>query len=245
MRFSVARFLRLHCKKSCRRYRESGCAHRRLVRLSRRFDERCAGHPDRFTEIAFKEAFLSQTKSARGFEVHPKIKRLFGIREEMATGKRRLDWGAAEALAFASLLADGINIRLSGQDSGRGTFSHRHSVLRDFNDGRTHEPLNYIASDQGRYEVIDSPLSEAGVLGFEFGYSLDMPDSLVIWEAQFGDFANGAQVIIDQFIASSEDKWSRLSGLVLLLPHGFEGQGPEHCSSRAISGMCRGHYAGL
>jgi 2-oxoglutarate dehydrogenase E1 component len=187
-----------------------------------------------------KKLLLSQTHVPDDFEPHPKILRLFSVREDMAKEKRALDWGAGEALAFASLLVEGVNIRLSGQDSGRGTFSHRHSVLRDYQDGRTHVPLQKIRPDQGTYEVVDSPLSEAGVLGFEFGYSLDTPDSLVIWEAQFGDFANGAQVIIDQFIASSEDKWSRLSGLALLLPHGFEGQGPEHSSARLerFLGLC-------
>ena len=199
--------------------------------------------PEALTGVAksrLKKLMLAQTKTPDDFSEHPKIKRLFGIREDMAKGKRALDWGAAEALAFASLLADGTGIRLSGQDSGRGTFSHRHSVLRDFENGIAYIPLNHLGVDQAQYEVIDSPLSEAAVLGFEFGYSLDMPESLVIWEAQFGDFANGAQVIIDQFIASSEEKWARLSGLVLMLPHGFEGQGPEHSSARLerFLGLC-------
>jgi len=166
------------------------------------------------------------------FTPHPKLARLNENRYAMAEGQQDLDWGAAESLAFASLLADNVDVRLSGQDCGRGTFSHRHSVLHDCNTGEVFIPLNNLASRQGHFEVIDSSLSESGVLGFEFGYSLDTPNQLVIWEAQFGDFANGAQVIIDQFISSSEDKWDRLSGLVMLLPHGFEGQGPEHSSAR-------------
>jgi 2-oxoglutarate dehydrogenase E1 component len=137
-----------------------------------------------------------------------------------------------EALAFGSLLAQGVRVRLSGQDSRRGTFSHRHSVLFDHETGREYTPLAHVRDKQGVFEVRDSPLSEAGVLGFEYGYSLDMPEGLVLWEAQFGDFVNAAQVIIDQFLSSSEAKWNRVSGLTLLLPHGMEGQGPEHSSAR-------------
>jgi len=143
-----------------------------------------------------------------------------------------LDWSAAESLAFATLASEGIRIRLSGQDGGRGTFSQRHAVLHDYQDGNEYVPLQHIARDQAPVEIIDSPLSEAGVLGFEYGYSLDCPGGLVLWEAQFGDFSNAAQVIIDQFITTAEEKWRRLSGLVLLLPHGFEGMGPEHSSAR-------------
>src|SRR5206468_5810839 len=129
-------------------------------------------------------------------------------------------------------LAQGTRVRLSGQDARRGTFSHRHSVVIDYHDGHEYTPLENVGEGQGTFEIRDSPLSEAGVLGFEYGYSLDMPEGLVIWEAQFGDFVNAAQVIIDQFLCSSEAKWNRVSGLVLLLPHGMEGQGPEHSSAR-------------
>ncbi len=150
----------------------------------------------------------------------------------MARGTRPIDWSAAEALAFASLAVQGIRVRLSGQDSARGTFSHRHAVLRDYHDGHAYVPLQHLQRGQAPVEIINSPLSETGVLGFEYGYSLDYPEALTLWEAQFGDFVNAAQVIIDQFITSAEEKWRRLSGLVLLLPHGFEGMGPEHSSAR-------------
>jgi 2-oxoglutarate dehydrogenase E1 component len=150
----------------------------------------------------------------------------------MGKGERPIDWGMAELLAYGSLLHQGVNVRMSGQDCSRGTFSHRHAIITDIKTGREHLVLGQLHHDQGLCRIFDSPLSEAGVLGFEFGYSLDYPDSLVLWEAQFGDFGNGAQVIIDQFIVASEDKWRRLSGIVLLLPHGYEGQGPEHSSAR-------------
>jgi 2-oxoglutarate dehydrogenase E1 component len=164
--------------------------------------------------------------------VHRKIARLLERRAAMARGEEPLDWGMAELLAYASLLIEGTNVRLSGQDSGRGTFSHRHALLADVESGDEYMPLSNLDPEQGECRIYDSPLSEAGVLGFEFGYSLDFPDALVVWEAQFGDFANGAQVIIDQFISTCEDKWNRLSGLVMFLPHGYEGQGPEHSSAR-------------
>jgi 2-oxoglutarate dehydrogenase E1 component len=150
----------------------------------------------------------------------------------MAEGKQALDWSTAEALALASLSVDGYRIRLTGQDTARGTFSQRHAVLHDVEDGRTYVPLRHLATDQAPVDIINSPLSEAGCLGFEYGYSLDYPDALVAWEAQFGDFWNVGQVIIDQFLISAEEKWRRLSGITLLLPHGFEGQGPEHSSAR-------------
>ena len=166
------------------------------------------------------------------FKAHPKIGRMLDQRREMAAGNRPLDWSAGEALAFATLLTEGAHVRLSGQDSARGTFSHRHAELHDHEDGHVHTPLQHLDESQAPFSVYNSPLSEIAVLGFDWGYSLDTPGALVIWEAQFGDFANVAQVIVDQFISSAEQKWSRLSGLVLLLPHGFEGQGPEHSSAR-------------
>ncbi|RMH41599.1 MAG: 2-oxoglutarate dehydrogenase E1 component [Deltaproteobacteria bacterium] len=167
-----------------------------------------------------------------GFALNRKLQRLFEQRREMARGERAVDWAMAELLAFGSLLIDGVNVRLSGQDSSRGTFSQRHAVVTDQETGAEFTPLAHMTDSQGDFCVYDSPLSEAGVLGFEFGYSLDYPDALVMWEAQFGDFVNGAQVHLDVFISSCEDKWDRLSGLVMLLPHGFEGQGPEHSSAR-------------
>lgn len=166
-----------------------------------------------------------------GFHRHPRLERFVKKREKMITGETPLDWSAAEALAMASLATDGVRVRLSGQDSARGTFSHRHAVLHDVENGATYEPLQHLAAGQAPVEVFNSPLSEAAVVGFDYGYSLDCPDGLVMWEAQFGDFVNAAQVYIDQFIISGEDKRRRLSGLVLLLPHGFEGQGPEHSSA--------------
>ncbi len=150
----------------------------------------------------------------------------------MAQGKLPLDWGAGEALAFATLSLEGHRVRLHGQDAERGTFGHRHAVIHDVENGRTYMPMAHLSSDQAPIEILNSCLCETGVLGYEYGYSLDTPDGLICWEAQFGDFVNVAQVIIDQFIVSAEDKWNRLSGLVLLLPHGFEGAGPEHSSAR-------------
>ena len=167
-----------------------------------------------------------------GVEAHRTIKRLFKTRAKMAAGEQALDWGFAESLAFGSLLSEGTNIRLTGQDSIRGTFSHRHAAVFDTTTGQKYWPARHLNEDQGTFEVANSSLSETAILGFEYGYSLDSPDCLVGWEAQFGDFVNGAQVIIDQFINSGEDKWDRLSGLVMLLPHGYEGQGPEHSSAR-------------
>jgi 2-oxoglutarate dehydrogenase E1 component len=167
------------------------------------------------------------------FQPHRKIKRFLANREEMAERQRPLDWATAEALAFGTLAYEGHRVRLSGQDSGRGTFSQRNGVLHDARgNGQTYVPLQHVAPGQASVELINSPLSEVGVVGFEYGYSLDTPDGLTLWEAQFGDFCNAAQVMIDQFISSAEDKWRRLSGMVLLLPHGFEGQGPEHSSAR-------------
>jgi 2-oxoglutarate dehydrogenase E1 component len=166
------------------------------------------------------------------FHRHPMLQRFVKKREEMAAGKIPLDWSAGEALALATLATDGVPIRLTGQDSARGTFGHRHAILYDHETGEAYVPLRHLAENQAPVEIYNSPLSEAGVLGFEYGYSLDYPETLVLWEAQFGDFINAAQVIIDQFIVGAEDKWRRLSGLFLLLPHGYDGQGPEHSSAR-------------
>ncbi|MDX2167973.1 MAG: 2-oxoglutarate dehydrogenase E1 component, partial [Deltaproteobacteria bacterium] len=166
------------------------------------------------------------------FDVHPKVRKLYDERAAAVRTGSGIDWATAEMLAFGSLLREGTNIRLAGQDSGRGTFSHRHAVLTDRTTAERYVPLAHLADDQGWFQVFDTMLSEAAVLGFEYGFSSADPRNLVLWEAQFGDFANGAQVIIDQFIASAESKWQRMSGLVMLLPHGYEGQGPEHSSAR-------------
>ncbi len=172
------------------------------------------------------------TEAPQNFTIHPTVARVFkGWRQEVEEHKP-VNWPFAELLAFGSLLVEGVPVRLSGQDSRRGTFSQRHAVIYDARTGEPYSPLNHLSPDQAPFQVYDSLLSEAAVLGFEFGYSLDAPGTLVLWEAQFGDFGNGAQVIIDQFIASSESKWQRDSGVVMLLPHGYEGQGPEHSSAR-------------
>ncbi|MGA8539105.1 MAG: 2-oxoglutarate dehydrogenase E1 component [Terriglobales bacterium] len=172
------------------------------------------------------------TTYPEGFHIHPKVKKLLEQRQEMGTGKKAVDYGMAEALAFASLVKHGIPVRLSGQDSRRATFNQRHSVLIDTEDESEYVPLRHIAPGQASCDIYNSTLSEAGVMGFEYGYSRDYPEALVLWEAQFGDFANVAQAVIDQFVCAGEDKWNLLSGLVLLLPHGYEGQGPEHSSAR-------------
>src|SRR5208282_384870 len=165
------------------------------------------------------------------FHLHRTLNRfLENRRKSMETGTG-IDWATSEALAFCSLLLDGHRVRLSGQDSERGTFSQRHSVLHDQETDQRYTPFNHLTEGQGRFEVINSMLSEEAVLGFEYGYSAAEPNALTLWEAQFGDFANGAQVVFDQFISSSERKWLRMSGLVCLLPHGYEGQGPEHSSA--------------
>jgi 2-oxoglutarate dehydrogenase E1 component len=179
-----------------------------------------------------EEISNSLTSYPRDFHIHAKIKKLLEQRREMGRGERVFDYGMAEALAFGSLLLQGNPVRLSGQDSQRGTFNQRHSVLVDTENEQLYIPLAHLSPDQARFEIYNSILSEAGVLGFEYGYSRDYPETLVLWEAQFGDFANGAQIIIDQFIASGEDKWGLLSAVVMLLPHGYEGQGPEHSSAR-------------
>jgi 2-oxoglutarate dehydrogenase E1 component len=167
-----------------------------------------------------------------GFEIHPKLLPFVRKRAELLEGKGDVDWSTAEALAFGTLLLEGVPVRLSGQDCGRGTFSQRHAVLYDTRTAKEYVPLNAVAPSGVRFEVHDSLLSEAAVMGFEFGYSVAEHGALVMWEAQFGDFMNAAQVIIDQFLACSETKWGQPTGLVLLLPHGHEGQGPEHSSAR-------------
>ena len=165
-----------------------------------------------------------------GFTINSKLQRVINTRQQAITSGKGIDWATAELLAFGTLLLEGQGVRLSGQDSCRGTFSQRHAVYVDQDDGERYTPLHHLTENQGVFEVIDSPLSEASVLGFEYGFSQAEPNTLVMWEAQFGDFANGAQVVIDQFISSGEAKWLRMSGLVMLLPHGHEGQGPEHLS---------------
>ena len=172
------------------------------------------------------------TEIPKNFSLHKTLMKIFENKRKMFTDGKQIDWATAESLAFGTLLNEGFSVRLSGQDSGRGTFSQRHAVLRNQDNHDRYVPLQHLAKNQKKFEVIDSLLSELGVLGFEFGYSLSEPETLVLWEAQFGDFANGAQVVIDQFISSAESKWSRASGLVMLLPHGYEGQGPEHSSAR-------------
>ena len=172
------------------------------------------------------------TSYPNGFHIHPKVKKLLEQRAEMGSGKRPVDFGMAEALAFGTLLRQGTPVRLSGQDSRRGTFNQRHAALIDTENEQIYLPLAQLASGDAFFEIYNSTLSEAGILGFEYGFSRDFPEALVLWEAQFGDFANGAQIVIDQFIAAGEDKWNLLSGVVLLLPHGYEGQGPEHSSAR-------------
>ncbi|HXT79978.1 MAG TPA: 2-oxoglutarate dehydrogenase E1 component [Acetobacteraceae bacterium] len=184
------------------------------------------------TESDLKQVGMALSRVPAGFEVNSKIVRQLEAKQAMIETGQGIDWATAEALAFGTLLSEGSRVRLSGEDSQRGTFSQRHAVLVDQTNQNEYVPLNNIRPDQARIEIYNSLLSEAGVLGFDYGYSLADPTTLVLWEAQFGDFANGAQVIIDQFLASGETKWLRMSGLVLLLPHGYEGQGPEHSSAR-------------
>ena len=165
------------------------------------------------------------------FQVNPKLAKQLERRRD-ALGQGGIDWGQAEALAFASLLTDGIPIRLSGQDTERGTFAHRHAMLHDLRTGETYAPLQHLPDAQASFEIYNSPLSEFAALAFEYGYSVAAPDSLVLWEAQFGDFVNGAQIVVDQFIVAGLSKWGQTSRLTLLLPHGYEGNGPEHSSAR-------------
>ncbi len=184
------------------------------------------------SEKSLKEIGTKISQIPKGFNLHPKLEKFNKSRLTSIKSGKNIDWSFAESLAFGALLKEGYRVRLAGQDSGRGTFSQRHSVFYDQKSEERYIPLNHIAKNQKQFEVIDSFLSELGVLGFEYGYSLADPNTLVLWEAQFGDFANGAQIIIDQFIASSERKWMQMSGLVMLLPHGHEGMGPEHSSAR-------------
>ncbi|MGI1663940.1 2-oxoglutarate dehydrogenase E1 component [Palleronia sp. KMU-117] len=184
------------------------------------------------TKKTMAEVGQALTRVPDGFELHKTVQRLLETRAEMFSSGKGFDWATAEALAFGSLLTEGYKVRLAGQDSMRGTFSQRHSGLIDQNTEERYYPMNHIRDGQAQYEVIDSMLSEYAVLGFEYGYSLAEPNALTLWEAQFGDFANGAQIMFDQFISSGERKWLRMSGLVMLLPHGYEGQGPEHSSAR-------------
>jgi 2-oxoglutarate dehydrogenase E1 component len=210
-----------------------------MRRLPRYWGKFRGGRYDASLEVdtAVEQGSLTATGEALasypdGFHIHPKVKKLLEQRLEMARGQRAVDFGMAEALAFGSLLKQGVPVRLSGQDSLRGTFNQRHAALIDIENEEEYVPLAHLAPEEAWCEIYNSPLSEAAVLGFEYGFSRDFPEALVLWEAQFGDFANGAQIVIDQFIAASEDKWNLLSGVVLLLPHGYEGQGPEHSSAR-------------
>jgi 2-oxoglutarate dehydrogenase E1 component len=199
-----------------------------------------AGGPDKdveevdtsFARDRLSELLDIQTRFPDDFHPHPKIEAAALHRREMARGERPLDWSAGEALAFATLAIEGRPVRLTGQDAERGTFSHRHAILHDYETGRRYLPFENLGPGQATVAIYNSPLSEIAVLGFEYGYSLDCPDGLIMWEAQFGDFWNVAQPIVDQFIAAAEEKWRRLSGITLLLPHGFEGMGPEHSSAR-------------
>ena len=179
-----------------------------------------------------REIGLKSSRPPPGFHMHPRLATVYKAREKSIQDGRNIDWGTAEALALGSLLLEGKHCRLSGQDVERGTFSHRHAVLHDQKTNDTYVPLNNLKQEQAHLTVCNSSLSEYGVLGFELGYSLENPHALVLWEAQFGDFFNTAQVIVDQFISSGEDKWLRQTGLVMLLPHGYEGAGPEHSSAR-------------
>ncbi|GKY86150.1 2-oxoglutarate dehydrogenase E1 component [Sinisalibacter aestuarii] len=203
----------------------------RWAHLTRHGDEYQRGQTAVSTET-FKEMGAGLTRVPDGFDLHKTVGRMLDAKRQMFETGTGFDWATGEALAFGSLMLEGYPVRLSGQDATRGTFSHRHSAFIDQSTEERYYPLNHLREGQARYEVIDSMLSEYAVLGFEYGYSLAEPNALTIWEAQFGDFANGAQIMIDQFVSSGEAKWLRMSGLVMLLPHGFEGQGPEHSSAR-------------
>ena len=189
--------------------------------------ERTAQDPARLQQLGARIVGVPE-----GFKLHPRVEQVYANRRKMLAGEMPFDWGCAETLAYAAILEDGHAVRLTGQDSGRGTFFHRHAVLHHQDSGECYVPLANLSAGQARFTVTDSVLSEEAVLGFEYGFSTTDPSALVIWEGQFGDFVNGAQVVIDQFISSGESKWGRLCGLVLFLPHGYEGQGPEHSSAR-------------
>ena len=181
---------------------------------------------------ALKKVGMLIAETPAGFNIHPKLVKLMETRKAMAEGREMVDWGMGELLAYGSLLTEGTSVRLTGQDCVRGTFTHRHSGFYDSKTGEAYFPLKQLDSDKTNFCVYDSILSEYAVMGFEYGNSITDPNFLTMWEAQFGDFGNGAQIMIDQFIAAGESKWQQMSGLVLLLPHGYEGQGPEHSSAR-------------
>ncbi|HEY5407263.1 MAG TPA: 2-oxoglutarate dehydrogenase E1 component, partial [Ginsengibacter sp.] len=183
-------------------------------------------------KLEVENLFNAIMKLPEGFKPLRKIEKILQDKVKLYEGEGKLDWATGELLSYASILRDGRDVRMSGQDVKRGTFSHRHAILRDENTDENYNRLSNVAEKQGHFRIYNSLLSEYAVLGFEYGYSMANPNSLVIWEAQFGDFANGAQTIIDQFISCSEQKWRRMNGVVLLLPHGYEGQGPEHSSGR-------------
>src|SRR5882757_2275104 len=201
------------------------------IKFSRDWDDPRRGNTGVAAEV-LRDIGTRITTVPKDFHLHRTIQRFLDNRRKAIETGQGIDWATGEALAFCSLMLEGHPVRLSGQDSERGTFSQRHSVLIDQENENRYIPYNYVSDKQARFEVVNSMLSEEAVLGFEYGYSLSEPNTLTMWEAQFGDFANGAQVIFDQFISSGERKWLRMSGLVCLLPHGYEGQGPEHSSAR-------------